>query len=220
MRVFIGMETSGRSRTEFARRGHDVISCDVLPQSDVPGAGRHIVGDVFATLERLHAEGWWPDFALFHPTCTFLTYSAEWAYGDGPYHQAVTELTLVGKARREARARAIEDCERIVGLDIERIVLENPKGAFDRRSPGYQIVQPYMFGDDASKETHLHVVRTAPLVIPQRARWYPPRMVDGLPRWGNQSDSGQNVEPPGDLRWQIRSETYPGLARAFGENWA
>lgn len=35
------------------------------------------------------------------------------------------------------------------------------------------------------------------------------------PRWANQTDSGQNRESPGDDRWSVRSETYPGIANAL-----
>lgn len=227
MRIFIGMESSGVSRREFSRLGHDVISCDLLAQDDEPGIGRHIQGDVFETLNALKASGWWPDFALFHPTCTFLTFSAEWAYKDPDftrypgvgYHQRVKPGTLTGNWRRMARESALQDMRRIADLPIEGIVVENPKGAYDAHSPGFQIVQPYQFGDDASKETHLHLIGVEPLPIPDRSLWVPPRLVDGKPRWANQTDSGQNRLSPGADRWKERSATYPGLARAWAEHW-
>lgn len=37
------------------------------------------------------------------------------------------------------------------------------------------------------------------------------------PRWGNQTDSGQNNESPGADRWSVRSETYPGIAAALAK---
>lgn len=37
------------------------------------------------------------------------------------------------------------------------------------------------------------------------------------PRWGNQTDSGQNNESPGADRWSVRSETYPGIAAALAQ---
>lgn len=36
-----------------------------------------------------------------------------------------------------------------------------------------------------------------------------------LPRWGNQTDSGQNRLSPSSDRWSERSETYPGIAEAL-----
>ena len=38
-----------------------------------------------------------------------------------------------------------------------------------------------------------------------------------LPRWANQSDHGQNRVTPGELRWQVRSDTYPGIAAAIAK---
>ncbi|MFZ9585882.1 MAG: hypothetical protein ACO280_13145, partial [Pseudohongiellaceae bacterium] len=46
-----------------------------------------------------------------------------------------------------------------------------------------------------------------------------PRIVDGKPRWGNQTDSGQNKLPPSDDRWKIRSATYQGIAAAMATQW-
>lgn len=87
MRVLVGCECSGRVRDAFALLGHDAWSCDLLP---CKSGGNHLQCDV---LTVLHME--W-DIAIFHPTCTYLTCSAEWAYGDGPYHQRIKPGTLVG----------------------------------------------------------------------------------------------------------------------------
>lgn len=40
-----------------------------------------------------------------------------------------------------------------------------------------------------------------------------------LPRWANQTDSGQNKLSPGEDRWLDRSATYPGIAAAMGDQW-
>lgn len=161
MIVFIGMETSGEVRRRFRARGIEAISCDVLPAED-DGAS-HIVGDVFDTLDRLHGEGRSPVLGVFHPTCTYLTISAEWAYKDpdfarypgAGYHQRVKPGTLVGAERRAARERALNDVRRIMALPMVKII-ENPIGVIGTRiRPPLQVVQPYSFGDDASKATCL-----------------------------------------------------------------
>lgn len=166
--VFIGMETSGALRRRFQARGIETYSCDFLPSEDggeemayhgqLP-IGRHLVGDVFETLENMWANDFWPSLAIFHPTCTYLTNSAAWAFGDGPYHQAVKPGTLVGAARRAERELALDDVRRIFALPIRRKVIENPIGAIGTaiRKPS-QIIQPYQFGDDASKATCLWYV--------------------------------------------------------------
>tara|TARA_Y100000310_G_scaffold337833_1_gene425922 strand:+ start:233 stop:394 length:162 start_codon:yes stop_codon:yes gene_type:complete len=46
-----------------------------------------------------------------------------------------------------------------------------------------------------------------------------PRIVNGLKRWGNQTDSGQNRLGPSDDRAKIRSLTYQGIADAMAQQW-
>lgn len=234
MRVFIGMETSGELRRRFMAQGHQVISCDLLPAEDE--GENHIVGDVFATLDRLRDKyGWWPDLAIFHPTCTYLTNSAAWAFNDpdyerypdrGGYHQRVKPETLTGAARRAAREEALNDVRRIMALPIRRKAIENPIGAIGTRirKPD-QIVQPYEFGDDASKATCLWFCDENGYPLPEMAlpkdpnKRVPGRIVAGRERWSNQTDSGQNRLSPGEDRWKDRSRTFPGIADAMVEKW-
>jgi len=226
VRVFVGMETSGQLRNRFAARGHDVVSCDLLPADDVPiyGLNRHLVGDVFVMLDRLRVAGWWPDLAIFHPDCTYLTSSAEWAYADPDfdrypvvgYHQNVRSETLVGADRRVARAAAVLDWERIASLPIEHKIAENPaRGALSTlfRKPD-QTIHPHQFGDDASKATGLWFWNVESIEI-DPTRFVAPRIFNGLPRWANQTDTGQNRMSPGADRWKDRSRTYDGIADAI-----
>lgn len=228
MKVFIGMETSGVLRRGFCLAGHAAVSCDTLPAEDGAAIGHHWQGDVFMVLERLMLRGWVPDVAIFHPTCTYLTNSAEWAYADPDferypgvgYHQQTEPGTLLGAARRAARKSAIADVDRIDKLEIEKKIVENPVGVLSSafRQPD-QIVQPYMFGDDASKATCLWLWGLDEIPVPARTRWHPPRFVQwrgrSVERWSNQTDSGQNALSPGEDRWKERSRTYPGLGSAL-----
>lgn len=45
------------------------------------------------------------------------------------------------------------------------------------------------------------------------------RMVDGVERWGNQTDGGQNRLAPSADRWKKRSKTYPLVAAAMADQW-
>lgn len=243
MIVFIGMETSGALRRRFQALGHETYSCDLLPSEDdgeemafgdgLP-LGRHLVGDVFETLDLLWSNDLWPDLAIFHPTCTYLTGSAAWAFNDPDferfpgvgYHQQVRPGTLVGAARRAAREAALDDVRRIIALPIRRKVIENPRGSIGTRirKPS-QVVQPYEFGDDASKATCLWYVGKDGEPLPEMAlpidpaKRVPGRIVNGVERWANQTDSGQNRLPPGEARWKDRSRTFPGIADAMAAGW-
>ena len=229
MRVFVGMETSGRSRRAFQSLGHWVVSCDLLPSQDnvsySDATGGHVVGDVFETIMTFMDRGIVFDLAIFHPDCTYLTGSAEWAYGDGPYHQKIKPGTLVGVQRRVAREQALDTVRRIMALPIECIAIENPVGCISTRirKPD-QIVQPFDFGDDASKKTCLWLQGLPPL---SQSRRVPGRLVEWprgsgkiVERWSNQTDSGQNNLTPSGNRWADRSDTYPGIASAMARSWA
>lgn len=209
MKVLIGCEQFGHMREAFRRRGHDAWSCDLKPTRD--GSRYHLQCDVLTVLD----DGW--DLGIFHPDCTYLTCSAEWAYGDGPYHQKVKPGTLVGAARREAREEAIRFVFKLRDSKIPKKAIENPRGILSTRwrKPN-QTVQPNWFGDDASKATCWWLENLPPLVP---TKIIAPRMVDGRPRWANQTDSGQNKLPPSKDRAMLRAETLPGSADACAAQW-
>lgn len=162
------------------------------------------------------------------------------------YHQKVKDGTLVGAERREAREKALADVRWLDALPVPRKCFENPIGAITQAFPAdrlRQIVQPFQHGDDASKATVLVLDNLPPLEI-DPAKFCEPRMVckecgavhaayidtdsglcrscregECLPRWSNQTDSGQNCLSPGADRWKKRSRTYPGIADAIVARW-
>lgn len=235
MRVFIGMETSGVMRLAFKAAGHEVISCDLLacqdqaepfqyPHECVFAGYGHIVGDVFETLDKLRELGWWPDLAIFHPDCTFFTVSAAWAFGPGPYHQKVKPGTLTGQARKDRQAQDLKGIHRIARLPIRTKIIENPIGMLSSlwQKPS-DIVQPYEFGDDASKATCFWILDKDGSRIMAKLPRDPTKLIlpterpNGKRYWSNQTDTGQNRLSPGADRWQKRADTYPGIASAIVE---
>ena len=193
MRVLIACESSGMVRDAFRARGHDAWSCDLLP---APGA--HYQGDV-----RDLIGGPW-DLMIAHPPCTYLSSSGMHWTTRGLRDPALTEDSLAF-------------VQLLMDAPVERICIENPVGAISTRirKPD-QIVQPYQHGDDASKRTCLWL-KGLPLLRP--TRMVEPRIVNGKPRWSNQTDSGQNRLGPSADRWKIRSQTYPGIAQAMADQW-
>jgi len=205
----IGCEESGKVRDAMIARGIPAVSCDLLPsRSD---AGPHIQGDILDAIPSRE----WGGIVCF-PDCTYLTCSAEWAYSDGPYHQRVKPGTLVGAERRSARERAIAFAQHLWN-SMDRVILENPVGVLSRVLGRPQVIQPYMFGDDASKATCIWIKGLPPLTIPPKSAWFQPRIINGKPRWANQTDSGQNRLSPGPDRKRDRSETYPGIAAVLAD---
>jgi len=196
MRVLVGCEFSGTVRRAFRAAGHDAWSCDLLPAAD--GSRHHLQGDVLRWLD----DEW--DVAIFHPPCTYLSSSGLHWNSRRPDRAAKTEAALVFVSM-------------LLEAPIKRIALENPVGCISTRirKPD-QIIQPYQFGDDASKATCLWL-KGLPLLRP--TKHVEPRLVNGKPRWANQTDSGQNKLGPSENRWAKRSETYPGIAQAMAEQW-
>lgn len=209
--VLIGYSTCQHTRRAFEDAGCIVTTCDLRP-----APGRHWQEDIWGGVLEL---GPW-DLAVLHPMCTYLTVSAAWAFGDGPYHQKVKPGTLVGAARRKARDEALANFQRLLDLPFP-VAIENPATSFVNKAirPPTQVVQPYQFGDDASKATGLWLTGGLPPLVPDPARRVPGRIVGGRERWANQTDSGQNRLSPSDDRWLQRSATYPGIARAMGTQW-
>jgi hypothetical protein len=217
VRVLIACEFSGVVRDAFVARGHDAWSCDLLPTETM---GRHIQGDA---LEAVNSQAW--DLLIAHPPCTFRNVASAWALKDPDfkrypgvgYHQRVKSTTLTGAARRKAKQEADAFLLALLNADVARVCVENPIGL---HTPGLppptQTVQPYQFGADASKATCLWLCNLPPLSPTQ---YVAPRIVDGKPRWGNQTDSGQNKITPSEKRWAERSITYPGIAAAMAAQW-
>jgi hypothetical protein len=196
MKVLVACEYSGRVRDAFLALDHDAMSCDLLP-TDV--AGPHYRGDVRDVL----GDGW--DLMVAHPPCTYLSASG-----------------LHWNKKRPERAQQTEEALAFVRMlldaPIPRIALENPIGCISTRiRKPEQTIQPYWFGDDASKATCLWLKNLPPLRPTQLVAG---RLVNGKRRWANQTDSGQNRLGPSEDRWKKRSETYPGIAAAMAEQWS
>lgn len=196
MRVLVACEYSGAVRDAFIRAGHYAASCDLLP-SESP-LGDHYQCSVLDILDH----GW--DLMVAHPPCTYLSSSG-----------------LHWNKRRPERAQMTKDSLdfvfQLMKADIPRIAIENPIGCISTqiRKPD-QIIKPYQFGHDASKNTCLWL-KGLPLLRP--TKFVEPRLVNGKSRWANQTDSGQNKLTPSPDRWKIRSETYAGIAKAMAEQW-
>ena len=195
MRVLVGCEYSGTVRDAFIAAGHDAMSCDLL-DTDKPGP--HYKGDLFDVID----DGW--DLLIAHPPCTYLSVSG-------------MHWTTRGLRDPQLTEDALEFVRRIMACKIRRKAIENPISIISSRirQPD-QVIQPYQFGHDASKATCLWLENLPPL---RPTKHIPPRIVDGKRRWANQTDSGQNVLPPSDDRWKIRSETFSGIAAAMADQW-
>jgi len=200
MRILVACEYSARVRDAFRAKGHDAWSCDLLPTEG--DYSYHHQGDIKEFFSP--TQEW--DLLIAHPPCTYLTVSGLHWNKRNPERAKQTE-------------EALEFIEYLWRLPIKKKCLENPVGCINSRldfMPKPQYIQPYDFGEDASKKTGLWLDGLPPLVSTKRVQG---RIVDGKERWSNQTDSGQNKLAPSADRWKLRSYTYPGIANAMAEQW-
>jgi len=186
MKVLVACEFSGTVREAFKAKGHSAVSCDLLP-TDIPGD--HIQGDILEVLD----QGW--DLMIAHPPCTHLAVSgARWFKGKEKEQKLALEFFLA-----------------LAEAPIPKICIENPVSVVSTkwRKPD-QIIQPWMFGEDASKKTCLWL-KDLPLLAPTE--------VITKKIYSNQTPSGQNKLGPSPDRWKERSKTYQGIADAMSEQW-
>jgi hypothetical protein len=224
MKVLVACEYSGLVRDAFISRGHDALSCDLLPTE---GPGPHYQGDVFDIIE----DGW--DLMVAHPPCTHLSVSgARW---------------WPAKRADGRQQSAVEFFMRLAAAPIERVAIENPIGFMSTswRKPD-QIIQPWQFGQAETKTTCLWL-KNLPALVPtkimeesyscacgvnfplERGKYGCPncggrnKVVRGyghksitkggrvLPKWYNL--------PPSPDRGKKRSATFPGIAAAMADQW-
>ncbi len=203
MKILISHEFSGILREACRRLGHEAVSCDLLP-TEIPGP--HYQGSVFDII----GQGF--DAHVAFPPCTYVCSSGlHW------------NKRVPGRA--EKTEAALLHVERLRNAGVPLFAMENPVGCISTRwrKPD-QKIQPYEYGENASKTTCLWL-EGLPLLRPTgrfdgRVVMWKGKQVE---RWANQCDSGQsNLGPSGegeDSRGHLRSRTYPGIAAAMASQW-
>lgn len=214
LRILIVCEFSGVVREAFRALGHDAYSCDLLPAAD--GSPYHIQGDALAVLAGkaggMAGKTW--DLIIMHPPCTYLCGSGlHWNNRGRGWEETEKALAFVAAL--------------VAAAGSTPYALENSVGILGARwRKADQSVQPYEFGDDASKRTCLWLSGLPPLVADPAlrfaGRWveWPRGSGKMVERWSNQTDSGQNALAPSPDRWRARSVTYGGIASAMAVQWS
>ncbi|WP_285827653.1 hypothetical protein [Bacteroides acidifaciens] len=230
--ILIACEESQTVCKAFRKLGFNAFSCDILPCSgghpewhlhcDVIGVIKDKKG-VLETGDDFALEGDW-DLMIAHPPCTYLSVSgARWYYHpddkDLPIDQRRPHPNF--PTRAQDRKEAIEFFLALANADIPRIAIENPVGIMSKlfQKPN-QIVQPYWFGDEATKTTCLWL-KNLPNLVPTKMVGKGERVVlssgKSLPKW--YSDSF-NTKISTEMRRTLRSKTFQGFADAMAEQWS
>jgi hypothetical protein len=194
LNVLVACEFSGVVRDAFIRRGHNAVSCDLLP-TEYPGP--HIQGDVIDVL----GEGW--DLMIAHPPCTYLSNSGvTWLYRK--------------EGRWESMREGAEFFRSLLNADIPRIAIENPvMHRYAKEIIGQtqaQVVQPWMFGHPEKKATCLWLKELPALIPTDDVR-------EEMALLPVNQQQRLHYLPPSKDRWKLRSATYFGIAEAMASQW-
>lgn len=211
MKVLIACEESQTVTKAFRQLGHNAFSCDILPCS---GGHKewHLQGNVFNYIN----QGW--DLMIAHPPCTYLSVS-------GARHLYNKDKSP-NVERYKNQAEALDFVQKLMDADIPRIAIENPISVISSkiRKPD-QIIQPYWFGDSASKSTCLWL-KNLPKLIPTN-------IVDKgeFKEWIDKNTGKvkrqalwyykvlQQAKNTAERR-TLRSKTYKGIADAMATQWS
>ncbi len=194
MNILIACEESGTVRDAFIKKGHNAISCDILPTSS---PGPHLQGDV---LQIINNYSW--DMIIAHPPCTYLSNSGVCHLDDFKNFDRVLDMHY-----------AAVFFDTIRKADCEKICLENPiPHKYGIGKTYNQIVQPWMFGHAESKATCLFLKGLPELKETNNVyeKW------KSLPKKEAQR---LHYLSPGPERAKLRSKTYLGIAEAMAEQW-
>lgn len=194
--VLVACEFSGVVREAFRKAGHNAWSCDILASADDSPYHMQcdIEGEYFG--ESVLDKEW--DIIIAHPPCTYLTVAGNKHYSKRP----------------DLYEPAAQFAMQFMGM-APRVCIENPIGRLSPlwRKPD-QIIQPWMFGHEATKSTCLWL-DNLPLLSPSnvvgRGERHVTKSGKSLPKWYNL--------PPSAERSSIRSTTFQGIADAMADQW-
>lgn len=215
-RILIACEESQATTKAFRELGHEAFSCDLLPCSGGHPEW-HYQQDIFEVIDK----GW--DLMVAHPPCTFLTGSGvQWLSHpddkDLPFDYRRTHPKYPN--RRQDMLDSADFVKALYNSEIKHIAIENPVGLLSSRwrKPD-QIIQPYMFGDEATKTTCLWL-KNLPLILPTNIVGKGERTVfasgKSHPKWYADALALAKTKQE---RQTLRSKTFPGMAKAFAEQW-
>lgn len=152
---------------------------------------------------------------IFFPTCTKLTVSQAWTFWHPddkfkPRSKRRPHPNYPNRAvERDESVEFIKEMWRL-SAHIPKVGMENPVGFLSEMfAKPTQIIHPWQFGHEESKQTCLWL-KNLPLLVPTQ-------IMEN--RDGNRTASGQNKISPSEDRWKIRSRTYEGSAAAMADQW-
>ena len=217
MRVLIACEESQVVCKAFRARGHEAYSADI---QDCSGGHPewHIKGDVLNILN----DGW--DMMIAHPPCTYLSYA-------GIRWFNIAEFGYKALDRFDKMVDALRFFYELYSAPIGKICIENPRGFIATYLKPTQLINPYYFGDEASKPTYLWLKNLNNLYHNDKPNLFDKNIthvdkgefVEHITKDGKIKRDAkwyyEAVSLPPDKRSAVRSKTFPGIAKAMAEQW-
>jgi len=206
MKVLIACEYSGIVRDAFITRGHDAMSCDVLP-TESPGP--HYQGDVMDIINN----GW--DMLIGFPPCTYIAIPG--------LHYLKTQ-----PGRKKLHGLAVDFFISMYDSGIGKIAIENPIGWLNTNwKKSTQIIQPYYFGNPELKTTCLWLKSLPLLQYKLEDDLFGTKTATDRP-----SPNGYVIRKSGPNKGQRynyyfrqgknakdRAKTFKGIANAMADQW-
>ncbi len=210
MKVLIACEESQVVCMAFRKRGHEAYSCDT---QDCSGGHPewHIKDDVLRHLD----DGW--DLMIAHPPCTYISYAGtRWWDALG---------------RCEKRLKALDFFRLLWEAPINKICIENPRSCASPTIAKYtQSINPYYFGDAATKPTWLWLKNLPRLLHFRQDTMFDEKTHTSKGEFVYHKTKSGKIK--GDSKWyteawhlppeeraKVRGRTFPGIADAMAEQW-
>lgn len=230
LNVLIACEESQTICKEFRKLGHNAFSCDIVscsggnPEWHFQQDCLEVIknkGGKLQTGDSVYITDDW-DLLIAHPPCTYLaTSGAIWYYHPEDKHLPTEQRRPHPKFpnRKQDRENAIDFFMKLVNADVKHIAIENPVCIMSTyyRKPD-QIIQPYQFGDRASKKTCLWL-KNLPLLKPTKivdaGEFVTFKTGKRMAKWFFDALHSKSAEE----RQRIRSKTFQGIAEAIATQW-
>lgn len=206
-KVLIACEFSGIVRDAFIKKGHDAVSCDLLP-TEKPGP--HYQRNVLRIIrDRARLIEFNFDLMIAHPPCTYLTCT-----GNKWFKPEFKDRFPDRQKQREAAVGFFMELWR---SPIKKVCIENPVGIMSTRfrKPD-QYIHPYFFGEPHSKKTG-YWLRGLPKLEPTKTvepEFYIYKDGRRDPVW-----HVETMKLPKEERTKQRSITFQGIADAMADQW-
>ena len=204
-RVLVGCEESQEVTKAFRELGYEAYSCD-LQECSGGHPEWHLQMSVFDAIELIK-----PQLGIFHPPCTFMSRAgARWMY---------PKAGEICSKRLKLAMEAKEFFMKCLNAGIPFIAVENPLPLKVVGLPKEtQVIQPYEYGHEYSKRTHLWL-KGLPKLQPTNIV-EPPKRTEfksgkSMPTW-----YADAWKLPKEERAKLRSKTFEGIAKAMAMQWA